>query len=81
MSVIHYLSSENSFLEYLHAAAAARSTTTIVSSAAAIQTLCIIDKARSVQVPIHSLEKQKVASVGGLIILVSVCIVHTISHI
>ena len=34
-----------------------------------------------VQLSIHSLEKQKVARIRKLIILVSVCVIHAIAHV
>mmetsp|Transcript_7970 Transcript_7970/g.12097 ORF Transcript_7970/g.12097 Transcript_7970/m.12097 type:complete len:161 (+) Transcript_7970:2161-2643(+) len=79
ISVLDYLLREDSSLENLTPATA--STTTVFNFAATIQTLGIVNKARSVQLPIHSLKKQKVAPIRELIILVRIRVVHAITHI
>ena len=79
VSVNHHLSSEDSCLEYL--AAAAASTTTVVYFAATIQTICTIDHATSIHLPIHSLKKQEVTPARGLVILIRISIVQAITHV
>lgn len=72
-SVLHCLLCEDSVLEYLTAAA-----TTTIQAPSAVNRIIL---AGSVQLPIHSLKEQKVAPVRELIVLVSIRIVHAVTHI